>query len=108
MRQICPGGPSATKDGDGGGSSSDHPTPRSRRRVILEDLSFPSGTVDDPRTYRIHRQRWWYGSAMEQIAMSETAMNHPTNLHAFYEAYSVSDEGFFYLRYVDILIYYYL
>jgi len=104
MRQICPGS-SATSDGesDVGGSAG----PR-RRRVILEDLSFPSGTVDDPRTYRIHRQRWWYGSTMEQIAMSETAMNHPTNLRAFYEAYSVSDEGFFYLRYVDILIYYYL
>jgi hypothetical protein len=98
MRQICPGSSATNDGGDGGGSAG----PR-RRRVILEDLSFPSGTVDDPRTYRIHRQRWWYGSTMEQIAMSETAMNHPTNLHAFYEAYSVSDEGFF--RYVDILMF---
>ncbi|KAL3799880.1 hypothetical protein ACHAW5_004392 [Stephanodiscus triporus] len=56
--------------------------------VIVEDLSFPSGEADDPRTYRVHRQRWWYQSTMEQIAMSETALNHPTNLYAFYEAYS--------------------
>ena len=81
--------------------------------MILEDLSFPSGTIDDPRTYRIHRQRWWYGSTMEQIAMSETAMNHPTNLKAFYEAYGVSGEGgggglFRYVDYSDVLYMYVL
>jgi hypothetical protein len=69
MRQLCP---------DNG-----------MHHVILEDLSFPSGEANDARTYRIHRQRWWYQSTMEQIAMSETALNHPLNLDAFYEAYSV-------------------
>ncbi len=69
MRQLCP------NDG--------------ARHVILEDLSFPSGESNDARTYRIHRQKWWYQSTMEQIAMSETALNHPMNLDVFYEAYSV-------------------
>ncbi|KAL3826529.1 hypothetical protein ACHAXA_003593 [Cyclostephanos tholiformis] len=75
MRQLCP------NDG--------------ARHVILEDLSFPSGESNDARTYRIHRQKWWYQSTMEQIAMSETALNHPMNLDVFYEANNV---GF--LRYL--------
>lgn len=63
-----------------------------RKHVIIEDASFPCGTDDDPRTYRIHRERWWMHATMEQIAMSDTAMNHPTNLYKFYEAYSVREE----------------
>ncbi len=78
MRQLCP------DDG--------------LHHVILEDLSFPSGEYDDARTYRIHRQRWWYQSTMEQIAMSETALNHPFNLDKFYEAYSVRGSLFFVFR----------
>lgn len=69
IRQICP--------------------PNGIKHVIIEDTSFPSGSYDDPRSYRIHRQRWWLTSNMEQIAMSEVAMNHPTNLNVFYDGYSV-------------------
>lgn len=59
-----------------------------KHHVIIEDLSFPSGAINDKRTYRIHRQTWWYTSSMEQIALSETALNHPTNLQSFVQSYS--------------------
>lgn len=59
-----------------------------QKHVIMEDASFPCGTDDDPRSYRIHRQWWWKQSTMEQIAMSDTALNHPTNLDLFYKAFS--------------------
>ncbi|KAL7538667.1 hypothetical protein ACHAXR_008716 [Thalassiosira sp. AJA248-18] len=60
------------------------------KHVIIEDSSFPSSTSDDKRTYRIHRQPWWTESTttMEEIAMSDTAMNHPTNLYTFYKEFS--------------------
>eukprot|EP00581_Thalassiosira_minuscula_P012479 CAMPEP_0183728492 /NCGR_PEP_ID=MMETSP0737-20130205/28178_1 /TAXON_ID=385413 /ORGANISM="Thalassiosira miniscula, Strain CCMP1093" /LENGTH=369 /DNA_ID=CAMNT_0025960445 /DNA_START=145 /DNA_END=1254 /DNA_ORIENTATION=+ len=59
-----------------------------KKHVIIEDSSFPAGTEDDPRYYRIHRQPWWLEATMEEIATSETALGHPTNLRQFYEAYS--------------------
>ncbi|KAL7528910.1 hypothetical protein ACHAWF_002760 [Thalassiosira exigua] len=61
-----------------------------KKHVVLEDASFPSGNVEDaePRTYRIFRQPWWLDSTMEEIAMSDTALNHPTNLYRFWESYS--------------------
>ena len=62
--------------------------PDNKKHVIIEDTSFPSGTEDDVATYRIHRENWWREATMEEIAMSETALNHPTNLRVFYESYS--------------------
>jgi len=59
-----------------------------RKHVIIEDNNFPSGYKNDMRTYRIHRMSWWGESTMEEVAMSDTAQNHPTNLNVFYEAYS--------------------
>ena len=56
--------------------------------IIIEDLSFPSGIINDKRSYRIPRQTWWYTSSMEEIAMSDTALNHPTNLQSFIQSYS--------------------
>jgi len=58
------------------------------KHVIIEDSSFPSGAIDDPRSYRIHRQASWMTSTMEQVSNDELAMNHPVNLHKFYELYS--------------------
>ena len=58
------------------------------KHVIIEDSSFPSGAMDDPRSYRIHRQASWMASTKEQVAADELAQNHPTNLYKFYELYS--------------------
>eukprot|EP00584_Thalassiosira_punctigera_P010556 CAMPEP_0172532154 /NCGR_PEP_ID=MMETSP1067-20121228/5307_1 /TAXON_ID=265564 ORGANISM="Thalassiosira punctigera, Strain Tpunct2005C2" /NCGR_SAMPLE_ID=MMETSP1067 /ASSEMBLY_ACC=CAM_ASM_000444 /LENGTH=354 /DNA_ID=CAMNT_0013316631 /DNA_START=27 /DNA_END=1091 /DNA_ORIENTATION=+ len=59
-----------------------------KKHVIIEDSSFPAGYQFDDRTYRIHRMPWWSQSTMEEVAMSETAKNHPTNLDVFYKTYS--------------------
>ena len=59
-----------------------------RKHIIIEDASFPSGSEDDPRTYRVHRQKWWKDATMEEIATSDSALNHPTNLYSFYKEYS--------------------
>ncbi len=59
-----------------------------RKHVIIEDSSFPSGHADDRRTYRVKRQEEWAHLSMEEIAESETALNHPFNLSRFYETYS--------------------
>jgi len=58
------------------------------KRVIIEDSSFPSGAMDDPRSYRIRRQASWMTSTMEEVANDEFAINHPVNLRKFYEVYS--------------------
>lgn len=58
------------------------------RHVTIEDTSFPSGYQFDIRTYRIHRMPWWATATMEEIAMADTALNHPTNLDVFYKLYS--------------------
>lgn len=70
FRELCPPNDSKTK------------------HVIIEDSSFPSGALDDPRSYRIHRQASWMTSTMDQVANDELANNHPTNLYKFYELYS--------------------
>ena len=59
-----------------------------KKHVLIEWASFPSGHEDDPRTYRVRRRPEWLRSTPEEIANSDSAINHPTNLHAFYEAYS--------------------
>ncbi|KAL7554328.1 hypothetical protein ACHAWF_017768 [Thalassiosira exigua] len=59
-----------------------------KKHVIIEDASFPSGTHDDPRSYRIHRQGWWAQASMEDVSVSNTAMNHPTNLYSFVKQYA--------------------
>ena len=70
FRELCP-----EKDGK-------------TKRVIIEDSSFPSGALDDPRSYRIRRQASWMTSTMEEVANDELALNHPVNLRNFYELYS--------------------
>mmetsp|Transcript_1939 Transcript_1939/g.4029 ORF Transcript_1939/g.4029 Transcript_1939/m.4029 type:complete len:392 (+) Transcript_1939:297-1472(+) len=59
-----------------------------RKHVIIEDSSFPSRHADDRRTYRVKRQVEWAYLSMQEIAESETALNHPFNLSRFYETYS--------------------
>mmetsp|Transcript_5568 Transcript_5568/g.11744 ORF Transcript_5568/g.11744 Transcript_5568/m.11744 type:complete len:464 (-) Transcript_5568:107-1498(-) len=71
FRELCP----ETDDGK-------------TKRIIIEDSSFPSGAMDDPRSYRIRRQASWMTSTMEEVANDELAINHPVNLKKFYELYS--------------------
>ncbi|KAL7508586.1 hypothetical protein ACHAXN_005675 [Cyclotella atomus] len=59
-----------------------------RKHVIVEDNSFPCGQEDDRRSYRVHRQHDWLRMSPEEIADSESGNNQPTNLNAFYKAYS--------------------
>jgi hypothetical protein len=60
-----------------------------KKRVVLEGNSFPSGNPDDLRLpFRVRRQRDWMDMTPEQIATSDSALNHPTNLYQFYDAYS--------------------
>lgn len=59
-----------------------------RKHVLIEWASFPSGHEDDPRSYRVHRQHDWLSMTPEQIANTDEALAHPTNMNAFYQAYS--------------------
>eukprot|EP00804_Cyclotella_cryptica_P009492 CCRYP_006216-RA/>CCRYP_006216-RA protein AED:0.04 eAED:0.04 QI:0/-1/0/1/-1/0/1/0/345 len=59
-----------------------------RKHIIVEDNSFPCGQEDDIRSYRVHRDHNWLSMTPEEIANSETGKNQPTNLYAFYKAYS--------------------
>eukprot|EP00571_Detonula_confervacea_P004884 CAMPEP_0172318094 /NCGR_PEP_ID=MMETSP1058-20130122/33825_1 /TAXON_ID=83371 /ORGANISM="Detonula confervacea, Strain CCMP 353" /LENGTH=400 /DNA_ID=CAMNT_0013032825 /DNA_START=208 /DNA_END=1413 /DNA_ORIENTATION=- len=59
-----------------------------RKHVLIEWASFPSGHEDDPRSYRVHRQHEWLTMNPEEIANSEEALKHPTNMNAFYQSYS--------------------
>lgn len=59
-----------------------------RRHVLIEWASFPSGHEDDPRSYRVHRQHEWLSMSPEDIANTDEALRHPTNMNAFYQAYS--------------------
>jgi len=59
-----------------------------RRHVLMEWASFPSGQEDDPRSYRVKRQRDWLTMTPEEVAESNEALQQPTNISAFYEAYS--------------------
>ena len=58
------------------------------KHVIIESSSFPSGQVDDPRLYRVHRQHEWLSMSPEDIANNDTAQQQPFNLTAFVGAYS--------------------
>eukprot|EP00585_Thalassiosira_rotula_P008390 CAMPEP_0196154890 /NCGR_PEP_ID=MMETSP0910-20130528/39733_1 /TAXON_ID=49265 /ORGANISM="Thalassiosira rotula, Strain GSO102" /LENGTH=249 /DNA_ID=CAMNT_0041419009 /DNA_START=81 /DNA_END=826 /DNA_ORIENTATION=+ len=59
-----------------------------RKHVLVEWASFPSGLADDPRSYRVHRQHEWQNMSPEEIADTDEALQHPTNMNAFYQAYS--------------------
>ncbi|KAL7532268.1 hypothetical protein ACHAWF_004067 [Thalassiosira exigua] len=59
-----------------------------RKHVLIEWASFPSGHEDDPRSYRVHRQHEWLGMKPEEIANTDEALKHPTNMNTFYQAYS--------------------
>lgn len=59
-----------------------------KKHVLIEWASFPSGHEDDPRSYRVHRQHEWLEMSPEEIANSDEALQHPTNMNAFYQAYS--------------------
>ncbi|KAL3807990.1 hypothetical protein ACHAXA_000960 [Cyclostephanos tholiformis] len=55
------------------------------RHVIIEGNSFPSGR--EKENYRVTRQANWAMMTPEEIANSETALNHPTNLYDFYDSF---------------------
>jgi len=59
-----------------------------RKHVLIEWASFPSGLVDDHRAYRVHRQRDWETMTPDEIANTDEALQHPTNMNAFYQAYN--------------------
>jgi len=59
-----------------------------RKHVMIEWASFPSGHEDDPRSYRVHRQHEWLTMTPDEIANTDEALQHPTNMNAFYQAYS--------------------
>lgn len=58
------------------------------KHVLIESTSFPSGQVDDPRPYRVHRQHEWMSMSPEDIANNDKAQQQPFNLTAFVDAYS--------------------
>ena len=60
-----------------------------KRHVLIEWTSFPSGHEDDKRRYRVHKQHEWLSMSPEDIANSDEALQHPTNMTAFFQAYSV-------------------
>jgi len=59
-----------------------------KKHVIIEGNSFPSAGPDADNSFRVQRQRDWIEMTPEQIATSEVALNHPTNLYQFYDAFS--------------------
>jgi hypothetical protein len=63
-----------------------------KHHVIIESNSFPSGGKHHA-TSRVRRQIAWHQMTPEGISNSFAALNHPTNLYQFYDAYH---------RYADI------
>lgn len=59
-----------------------------QKHIIIEDNSFPSGGRDSSSINRIPRQQSWNSMNPAEIATSTTALNHPTNLYDFYNAFS--------------------
>ena len=59
-----------------------------RKHVLVEWASFPSGHEGDKRTYRVHRSHEWLTMSPEEIANTDEALSHPTNMNAFYQSYS--------------------
>lgn len=65
-----------------------------KNHIIIEGNSFPSGGTDNVNLqFRVRRQVDWQNMTPEEIATHELALNHPTNLYDFYEAFS---------QYVDV------
>jgi hypothetical protein len=60
-------------------------TDRTKRHVIIEGNSFPSGRSNE--NYRVTRQSDWSSMTPEEISTSETALNHPTSLYDFYDSF---------------------
>lgn len=61
-----------------------------QKHVVIELASFPSNNPhNQSKNFRFRRQKDWVDLKMtpEEIASSEEAMNHPTNLHRFQAAY---------------------
>lgn len=59
------------------------------KHIILEGNSFPSGRPDDIRLpFRVRRQKSWQKMTPDEIASSQQALNHPTNLYELYNAFS--------------------
>lgn len=58
-----------------------------RHHIIIESTSFPSGGKFHSMS-RIRRQSAWHQMTPESIANSHSALNHPTNLYEFFDAYS--------------------
>mmetsp|Transcript_56021 Transcript_56021/g.119121 ORF Transcript_56021/g.119121 Transcript_56021/m.119121 type:complete len:391 (-) Transcript_56021:443-1615(-) len=59
------------------------------KHVIIEGNSFPSGGADNTGLqFRVRRQWEWIDMSPEEISSSESALNHPTNLYKFYDAFS--------------------
>ena len=58
------------------------------KHILIESTSFPSGQVDDPRLYRVHRQNEWMSMSPEDIANNDKAQQQPFNITAFVDAYS--------------------
>mmetsp|Transcript_53859 Transcript_53859/g.114421 ORF Transcript_53859/g.114421 Transcript_53859/m.114421 type:complete len:396 (-) Transcript_53859:151-1338(-) len=59
-----------------------------RKHVMIEWASFPSGQADDRRSYRVKRQHVWLTMTPDEIANTDEALQHPTNMNAFYQSYS--------------------
>ena len=59
-----------------------------KKRILMEAHSFPSKSETADWYYRTPRQKEWRTMTMDEIAESESALNHPTNLYKFYDAYS--------------------
>ncbi len=83
------------------------PSSQKEKHVILEGNSFPSGGFDEEEEdgndaqlttttsktttnyyYRVRRQRSWQTMKPHEIASSPQALQHPTNLYEFYDAFS--------------------
>ncbi|KAL7519695.1 hypothetical protein ACHAWX_004452 [Stephanocyclus meneghinianus] len=57
-----------------------------KNHIIIESTSFPSGGKYHAMS-RVRRQSAWHQMTPEGIANSFAALNHPTNLYQFYDAY---------------------
>jgi hypothetical protein len=61
-----------------------------RRHVIIELASFSSSHKDNQWTYhvRVPCSHKWLLISPKEIANTEKALSHPTNMNVFYQAYS--------------------
>lgn len=96
---ICP---SFNPDGNGENNIGEEEEEIQKRHIILEGNSFPSGRPDDDdddhdntrlttsttTLLRVRRQKDWQTMTPHEIASSPHALQHPTNLYEFYNAFS--------------------